>query len=87
MKIIKYCKTSEFMRTLPVYTFFLALFKVLMCSEGAYHHDWWCLPWQIVLLPTALYVVYFLASLIEAVRLATKAANYTETEDIDIEVG
>ena len=85
MKVVKFCTTSAFMRTLPLYTFLMALFKLLFCNPDAYHHQWWCIPWQIVMLPMVAYTIYFLASLIEAVRTANKLKHLGE--HIDIEVG
>ena len=73
------------MRTLPMYTLVLALFKFFMCTPEAHHHEWFCLPWQIVVLPMSIYTVYFLISLVKAVKIANSIKHLGE--HIDIEVG
>ena len=73
------------MRTLPIYTFLMALFKLLFCTPDAYHHSWWCIPWQIVILPMLAYTIYFLMSLLEAIRIVSKLKHLGE--HIEVEVG
>jgi len=85
MKVVKYCTTSAFMRTLPLYTFGMSLFKIFFCTESAYHHQWWCVPWQVIMFPMVIYTIYFLISLVKAVKLANQLKNIGE--HIDIEVG